>query len=92
MRGKFEHAVGKSWGTKKGLQSPCAQREIRTPTPFRALPPQDSVSTNSTIWAKVVSDSAGVRTQDPLIKSQMLYQLSYRIMLQITFPVLGAQK
>ena len=58
----------------------CAQREIRTPTPVKALPPQDSVSTNSTIWAKE-SDSAGARTQDPLLKRQMLYQLSYRIIL-----------
>jgi hypothetical protein len=64
---------------KKGLNiSPCAQRETRTPMPFRAPPPQDGVSTNFTSWAEV-SDSAGARTQDPLIKSQMLYQLSYRI-------------
>ena len=27
------------------------------------------------------SDSAGVRTQDPLLKREMLYQLSYRIVL-----------
>ena len=26
-----------------------------------------------------LSDHAGIRTQDPLIKSQMLYQLSYVI-------------
>ncbi len=25
------------------------------------------------------SDSVGIRTQDPLIKSQMLYQLSYGV-------------
>jgi hypothetical protein len=65
---------------KKGLKSPCAQRETRTPMPFRAPPPQDGVSTNFTSWAEV-GDSAGARTQDPLIKSQMLYRLSYRIIL-----------
>ncbi len=65
---------------KKGLNiSPCAQRETRTPMPFRAPPPQDGASTNFASWANLVSDSAGDRTQDPLIKSQMLYQLSYRI-------------
>ncbi len=79
-------------GTKKGLKSPCAQREIRTPTPFRALPPQDSVSTSFTIWAKVICDSAGVRTQDPLIKSQMLYQLSYRIIFANNVPFIGTTK
>jgi hypothetical protein len=71
----------KSLKMKNGLESPFsivgAQEETRTPIPFLALPPQDSVSTNFTTWAR--SDSAGIRTQDPLIKSQMLYQLSYRI-------------
>ena len=65
-------------GKKKGLKSPCAQRETRTPMPFRAPPPQDGVSTNFTSWARK-RDLAGVRTQDPLIKSQMLYRLSYQI-------------
>ncbi len=32
-----------------------------------------------------LSDLAGIRTQDPLIKSQMLYQLSYQIIFQQTF-------
>jgi hypothetical protein len=70
--------------TKNGLCSPfnndCARRETRTPMPFLAPPPQDGVSTNFTIraWYR---DSAGIRTQDPLIKSQMLYRLSYRIIL-----------
>ena len=30
-------------------------------------------------WAGILGDSAGARTQDPLLKRQMLYQLSYRI-------------
>ena len=81
--------------TKNGLYSPsfvtCAQRETRTPMPFLALPPQDSVSTNFTIWARFC-DSAGIRTQDPLIKSQMLYQLSYRVIMLRNIPELGAQR
>ncbi len=30
----------------------------------------------------VLSDPAGIRTQDPYIKSVMLYQLSYEIIIQ----------
>jgi hypothetical protein len=29
----------------------CAHRGIRTPTPLKAPPPQDGMSTNFTIWA-----------------------------------------
>ncbi len=76
---------------KKGLNSPCAQRETRTPMPFRAPPPQDGVSTNFTSWAGI-GDSAGARTQDPLIKSQMLYRLSYRIKLLMNVPKFGNAK
>jgi hypothetical protein len=39
---------------RKGLQwrcRPCAHREIRTPTPKKAPPPQDGVSTNFTMCA-----------------------------------------
>lgn len=35
--------------------------------------------------ALVLSDLAGVRTQDPLIKSQVLYQLSYEIKKKASF-------
>ena len=66
---------------KKGQNCPCAQGEIRTPTALRPLPPQDSVSTNSTTRASGC-DPAGARTQDPLLKRQLLYQLSYRINLK----------
>lgn len=86
----------KIWGLdiKKGPEnSPCAQREIRTPTPFLALPPQDSVSTSFTIWAgEKKSDSAGARTQDPLLKRQLLYQLSYRIILSNNYSRKGSTK
>lgn len=79
--------------TKIGLKSPIrTQKEIRTPTLFRALPPQGSVSTSSTTWAGKTCDSAGVRTQDPLIKSQMLYQLSYRINYSNNDPCFGSTK
>jgi hypothetical protein len=81
----------RKWDNKKGLNSPCAQRETRTPMPFRAPPPQDGVSTNFTSWAEV-GDSAGVRTQDPLIKSQMLYRLSYRIKVLMNVPKFGNAK
>src|SRR5688572_27966286 len=36
------------------LKTIGAQGEIRTPTPFRALPPQDSVSNISTTWANAL--------------------------------------
>src|SRR5690606_10531192 len=52
----------------------------------RKPPPQDGVSTNFTTQAKTVSDTdlmdsdlAGIRTQDPYIKSVLLYQLSYQV-------------
>jgi hypothetical protein len=32
-------------------------------------------------WAQMMSDPAGIRTQDPLLKREMLYQLSYGIKL-----------
>ena len=59
------------------MQLFCIQKESRTPIPKWALPPQSSVSTNSTTWTD--GDPAGIRTQDPYIKSVLLYQLSYRI-------------
>lgn len=37
------------------IEKKCAQNEIRTRTPVTALPPQSSVSTNSTIWALLVN-------------------------------------
>ena len=57
---------------------------IRLATP----PPQDGESTNSSTWPKTkkvkrllnfFSDPAGIRTQDPIIKSDVLYQLSYGV-------------
>lgn len=36
-------------------------------------------------------DSAGIRTRDPLIKSQMLYRLSYGIIEVFTFLKAGAK-
>ena len=35
--------------------------------------------TNSATCAKWSSDLAGARTQDPLLKREMLYQLSYQV-------------
>lgn len=40
--------------------------------------PQARASTNSAMCAKK-SDLAGSRTQDPLLKREMLYQLSYQV-------------
>ena len=37
-------------------------------------------------------DPAGTRTQDPIIKSDVLYQLSYEINLSLPLSVLGVQK
>ena len=53
----------------------------------RKPPPQDGVSTNFTTQAKknrktygiFACDLAGIRTQDPYIKSVLLYQLSYQV-------------
>jgi hypothetical protein len=59
---------------------------IRTSMSLRTPPPQDGMSTNFTTWAFVkrtflsdFCDPAGIRTQDPYIKSVLLYQLSYEI-------------
>ncbi len=60
------------------------------PIRLAAPPPQDGESTNFSIWPKIKKkklswcltsfcDPAGIRTQDPYIKSVMLYQLSYRV-------------
>ena len=60
------------------------------PIRLAAPPPQDGESTNSSTWPKTKKkklnnllsffcDPAGIRTQDPYIKSVMLYQLSYRV-------------
>lgn len=57
-------------------------------TRFAAPPPQDGESTNFSTWPKqkkvklllnFQSDLAGIRTQDPIIKSDVLYQLSYQV-------------
>ncbi len=53
--------------------------EIRTHTGFRPLPPQSSVSTNSTnrtneTWIRAKN---GTRTRDPDLGKVVLYQLSY---------------
>ena len=39
---------------------------------------------NVSFWG-IFSDPAGIRTQDPYIKSVMLYQLSYEIEMLIIF-------
>ena len=48
------------------------------PSRDKALVPKTSVSTNFTTSA---SDPGGARTHDPLIKSEMLFQLSYEILI-----------
>ena len=60
------------------------------PIRLAAPPPQDGKSTSFSTWPlykqKKLSlvmlnfcDPAGIRTQDPIIKSDVLYQLSYRV-------------
>ena len=55
--------------------------EIRTHTALRPLPPQSSVSTNSTTRTKVQTNwiraKNGTRTRDPNLGKVVLYQLSY---------------
>ena len=68
----------------------CAHEKTRTSTRFISLAPQASASTNSATCAfdfeekklrlgLTFSDLAGARTQDPLLKREMLYQLSYQV-------------
>lgn len=61
------------------------------PTRLAAPPPQDGESTNFSTWPLlkkskdvacnvfVFCDPTGARTQDPIIKSDVLYRLSYRV-------------
>ena len=46
------------------------------------LGPQPSASTNFATCARENCDLAGARTQDPLLKREMLYQLSYQVFLK----------
>ncbi len=61
----------------------CVRDEIRTHTAFRPLPPQSSVSTNSTTrtFADIIDARLraknGTRTRDPDLGKVVLYQLSY---------------
>ena len=61
---------------------------IRTHTPLRAPAPQAGKSTVSprgrklkkpSVMLDFICDPTGARTQDPIIKSDVLYQLSYRV-------------
>ena len=60
------------------------------PIRLAAPPPQDGESTNFSTWPDIkkskdvarnvfTCDPTGARTQDPIIKSDVLYQLSYRV-------------
>ena len=64
----------------------CVRDEIRTHTAARPLPPQSSVSTNSTtrtsinLWSEIskkIRAKNGTRTRDPNLGKVVLYQLSY---------------
>ena len=48
------------------------------PSHLAAHAPETCASTNSATWA-CVGDPGGTRTHDPVIKSQLLYQLSYGV-------------
>ena len=72
----------------KILRFYCDHDGIRTHTPFRAPAPQAGKSTVSPRGLKkersfekrtTFCDPTGARTQDPIIKSDVLYQLSYRV-------------
>ena len=58
-------------------------RRFELPHPNRIPAPQAGASTNSATCAITVivmfCDRAGARTQDPLLKREMLYQLSYQV-------------
>ena len=64
----------------------CVRNETRTHTAERPLPPQSSVSTNSTTrtsinlclrFDKKIRAKNGTRTRDPNLGKVVLYQLSY---------------
>ena len=65
----------------------CDHDGIRTHTSFRTPAPQAGKSTNFSTWPgnkksqtkPDFCDPTGARTQDPIIKSDVLYQLSYRV-------------
>ena len=67
----------------------CDHGGIWTRTPLRAPAPQAGKSTVSprglkqkkshSPWWTTFCDLAGARTQDPIIKSDVLYQLSYQV-------------
>ena len=45
----------------------------------------------SLLWKEAFGDPGGARTLDPLIKSQLLYQLSYGVMMFIRFRIASAK-
>jgi hypothetical protein len=47
-----QHMINRIKKAKQKLRYKSAAKEIRTPTPFPALPPQGSASTNFAIAAK----------------------------------------
>ena len=62
---------------QKGRGSCGARRGTRTPTSFRTLDPESSLSTNFSTRALNKSGAThGTRTHDPRITNAMLYQLS----------------
>ncbi len=71
--------------TKKNVEK-VRTRRLELPRPKRSLGPQPNASTNSATCAKkklserlTFCDLVGARTQDPLLKREMLYQLSYKV-------------
>ncbi len=59
----------------------CVPKRGLEPPRVAALVPKTSVSTNSTTWAGVCITSCPpgrTRTFDRLVKSQLLYRLSYK--------------
>ena len=57
----------------------CAREESNLHGILIPLGPQPSASTSSATCACLGCDLAGSRTQDPLLKREMLYQLSYQV-------------
>ena len=76
------NGFGSNGAIKKGLLALVPSGRLELPSPCEHHPLKMACLPISPTGRKK-SDSAGVRTQDPLIKSQMLYQLSYRINLKM---------
>ena len=78
MGGTTHQHKRKNWLAIIHYQPIAVPRKGLEPSHLAAHAPETCASTNSATWA-CIGDPGGTRTHDPLIKSQLLYQLSYGV-------------